>query len=80
MPSRRFEDETVVLDLQSSMYLSTNATGTVLWEALQRGATRTQLIELLLGEFEVERAQAEADLDAFLAECRRRDLLSEAAG
>lgn len=77
LASRRFEDETVVLDLKSSMYLSTNASGTVIWQALERGTTRTELIELLLREFDVERAQAEADVDAFLSECRKRNLLSE---
>jgi hypothetical protein len=77
LASRQFEDETVVLDLKSSMYLSTNAAGTLIWQALERGTTRTQLVELLLREFDVERAQAEADVDAFLSECRKRKLLSE---
>ena len=37
------EDETVVLDLQSSRYLSINRSGTALWPLLAEGATMAQL-------------------------------------
>jgi hypothetical protein len=74
--ARAFKDDMVVLDLRTSTYLSTNAAGTVLWHVLERGATRAQLIAALLDEFEVDGARAAADVDAFIADCRGRDLLA----
>jgi hypothetical protein len=75
--ARAFKDETIVLDLRSSMYLSTNPAGTVLWRRLEQGATRAELIAALLDEFEVDAGRASTDVDAFLADCRRRDLLAD---
>lgn len=75
--ARGFQDETVILDLRSSTYFSTNATGTVLWRELERGTTRAQLIGALLNEFEVDEERATADVDAFVADCRQRGLLAE---
>jgi Coenzyme PQQ synthesis protein D (PqqD) len=75
LAARGFEDETIVLDLRSSTYLSTNASASVLWRELEQGATRARLIEALLEEFDVNEKRAGDDVDAFLEDCRRRDLL-----
>jgi hypothetical protein len=72
---REVDDETIVLKLDSSMYLGVNAAGTVLWNALSEGATRDELVERIRREFEVEEAVARSDVDAFLAACRAHDLL-----
>jgi|GEM_PF-762884 len=72
---RRFGDQAIALDLRSSRYLETNATATVLWRELEHGATRAQLIDALLAEFEVSPERAQADVDRFLRECSRRGLL-----
>lgn len=77
--ARSFNDETIVLDMRSSSYLSTNSAGTVLWRELERGTTRSALIGALLEQFEVTQVQAAADVDAFLADCARRGLLAEDA-
>ncbi len=75
--SRAIKDETIVLDLRSSTYLSTNPAGTVLWHELEAGTTRSRLVRALLEEFEVSEEQAAADVDAFLEDCQRRGLLEE---
>lgn len=75
--ARRLADETIVLDLRSSLYLSTNAAGTVLWAELEQGTTRSRLVRALLEEFDVTGEQAARDVDAFLDDCRRRGLLAE---
>src|SRR5665811_2161524 len=74
--ARGFDNETIVFDLHSSTYLATNPAGTVLWSRLEKGATRGQLIAVLLDEFEVEPGEAERDVDAFIADCRRRGLVA----
>jgi Coenzyme PQQ synthesis protein D (PqqD) len=72
---RELEGEILVLDVNASEYLTLNRTGAHLWEALAAGTTRTQLVRTLVEAFQVDEATAEADLDAFLADLRRRGLL-----
>lgn len=74
---RIIDDEVVMLDGEQSQYLATNASGTLLWQTLQAGATRGQLIELLVARYEIATEQAAADIDVFLDELRARELLDE---
>jgi hypothetical protein len=74
---RQVGDELVVLDLRTSRYLSANASAGLLWRGLERGATREELIADLTRDYDVEPPAAAADVDAFLADCRARDLLDE---
>jgi hypothetical protein len=69
-------DNVVVLDLTSSTYFSTNATGTVLWQLLASGANRTDLVNALVEQFAIDQQTAEQDLDAFLAVLDRAQLLT----
>ncbi len=72
---RVVDGEAVILDAERSAYNATNASGTVLWTRLQHGATRSELVAALSARFAIERARAEADVDAFLADLRSRGLL-----
>ena len=74
---REVEGEALVLDLRTSTYLAANPTSTVLWHALDAGTTRTDLVAALVARFGIAEERAERSVDAFLAECRRRDLLDE---
>ena len=72
---REVDGQVVVLDRAGSVYLAVNAAGAALWPAIVAGATRPQLVRILLDTFDVERARAEADVDAFVATLRERRLL-----
>ncbi len=72
---REVDGQVVVLDRAGSVYLAVNAAGAALWPAIVAGATRPQLVQILLDTFDVEGARAERDVDAFLASLRERDLL-----
>lgn len=72
---RAVEGEVVALDLRGSVYLGVNRTGAVLWPRLVTGATRDQLAAQLVSEFAIERPQAEREVDAFIEELRRLELL-----
>jgi hypothetical protein len=74
---RRLDEGAVLLDLRSSEYLSINPSATVLWQRLEAGATREQLIEALAETFELSRERAAADVDAFVADCKRRGLVDD---
>lgn len=74
---RRVEGEIVALDLRDSMYLSINASGTVLWPLLVDGTDQDTLVDELLDTYDIERPAAERDVDAFLSMLRERDLVTE---
>ena len=73
---REFDGEGILLDLRTSMYLAANPTATVLWRMLDAGTTRDALIAALIDEFEVDEQRARADVERFIADCRRRDLIA----
>jgi len=48
-----------------------------LWEALDRGAPRAELVRILQDAFGIDQSDAERDVDAFLAELATRGLLDQ---
>ncbi len=70
------EGEVVALDAASIGYLGINESGAVLWQALAEGTTRDALVALLRESFDVEEAVAVADVNSFLAELERLELLA----
>jgi hypothetical protein len=71
----------VVLDVDTLQVFSLNVTGAFLLDALRDGVTkREELVERLLGEFDVLRATAEEDVEGFLAELSKMLLSSRRKG
>lgn len=70
-------DDIVALDFDGSVYLKVNGSGRVLWEGLREPTDEPKLIALLAERFGIDDARAATDVQAFLAELRRRDLLVE---
>jgi coenzyme PQQ synthesis protein D (PqqD) len=75
---REVEGEVVALDLRSSNYVAINQSGAKLWEALASGATREQLIDILVAEFAIARELAGSDTDAFVQMLAEQGMLLEA--
>lgn len=69
------DGEVVALDETALTYLSANESAAVLWRELTSGTTREQLAERLVERFELDAAQAQADVDLFLADLQARGLL-----
>jgi hypothetical protein len=63
------------LTLDFNGIINLNETGAFLFEILQQGAEREDLIARLLDEYEVERDRAEADVDKFLAAVKDANVL-----
>ena len=47
--------------------ITVNGSGKILFEALQKGAERDELVDVLLNTYEVEKEIAERDVDKFIA-------------
>lgn len=72
---RVVEGQVVALDRERSVYLAINQSGAALWPAIVEGATRDELVGVLLGTFDVDSARATQDVDAFVADLNERNLL-----
>jgi hypothetical protein len=72
---RELDDQIVVLDLDSSVYLNVTGSGAVVWELLARGTSLDAMLAAVLEVYDVEPEAARSDLLAFLDELTTRQLL-----
>jgi hypothetical protein len=72
---RMVEGEVVVLDTERSEFLAVNRSGASLWSLLAEGASRDQLVDVLIDRYGLDAARAAADLDRFVADLTTRRLL-----
>lgn len=71
------DDEMIVVDLESSTYLSLNASGQILWAVLAEEQTVAQLVDVLAAAYPgVPLGTVEHDVRDFLISCREAKLLS----
>jgi hypothetical protein len=73
---REVDGETVLLDLESSIYLTTNRTGTFLLRQLTEERSRPDLIAALTAEYGVDEERAGGDVDMFVDMLEARHLLA----
>lgn len=55
--------------------INLNETGAFLFELLQKGAERDELVDKMLEEYDADREKAEADIDVFIQKVRDADVL-----
>lgn len=72
---QELDGELVIMDLDRSVYLTTNAAGTVLTKLLTQERTRDELADQLVEQFGIDRERALVDVDAFVAQLRDKNLL-----
>ena len=68
-----------MLDTQRSEYFGINRSGSLLWQALAAGATRRELVELLVERYGLVEDAAAGHVDAFADDLHRRGLLEPVA-
>jgi hypothetical protein len=60
--------ESVILDLKSGVYYGLNETGNQIWQWLQQPKTESEIIALILEEYDVTPEQGAKDVKALLQE------------
>ena len=75
--SRVVGDDTVLLDLASGMYFGVDGVAKRIWESISEGCNLGETAEVIASEYEVDEAQAEADVLQFVGELMERGLLAE---
>ena len=73
--ARQVADETVLLDLESGTYYGLDLVGTRVWQLLQDGRSVGEVCDVLVEEYEVERTELEADIDALIADLIEKKLV-----
>ena len=73
--SRLVGEETVLLDLASGVYFGLDGVGKRIWENVAEGNSLSAAVEVIVAEYEVEEAQAQADVIAFANQLIDRGLL-----
>lgn len=58
-------------------YITLNGSGKLLWNALSKGATKDELVSLMLATYDVERQVAEEDVDRFVTKLISADIIDE---
>jgi len=73
--ARALDDQVVILDLETSLYLNVTGAGAVVWPLLVGGVTLEAMVDAVLEVYDVEPDLARADLEVFLADLGERKLL-----
>ena len=74
---RQMGDEMVLLDLESGLYFGVDGVGQRIWETFAEGRNLEEAVAVVVAEYEVEEAQAQADVIAFVSNLVDRGLLTE---
>jgi hypothetical protein len=75
--SRLVGDETVLLDLESGVYFGLDGVGKRIWESIGEGLTLGETAAIIVSEYEVDEATAQADVIVFASDLVERGLLAE---
>jgi hypothetical protein len=77
LSSRKVGGEVVILDFDSSRYLTVTGSGVLLFELLREEHDRDELVAAVLAAFEVDADTARRDVDAFIADLSDAGLLTQ---
>lgn len=66
MTWREIDGDLVILDLRSSTYLTTNASGALLMNELVEERTTADLVQCLVGAFGISEVEAQSDVGSFV--------------
>ena len=73
------EDGTaVLLDMRRGRYLGLDEVATRIWRLLEAGTAEHEIVRSLVDAYGADPETVRSDLAAFLAQCRRRELLAPA--
>ena len=72
---RVFENESVILNLDTESYHGLDDVGTRMWTVITQSASIQEAFEALLSAYEVEPTRLRQDLDDFLEKLRQRGMV-----
>lgn len=73
---RVLKDGGVILNVESGAYFEVNASGRFIWETLEDGVERNDIIKAMATNFDISSDRAAADVEAFLTDLDERSLVT----
>lgn len=73
--ARRVGDEIVILDVDSGRYFGLNEVGAFIWDRIEPGVDRAELIAAVVAAYDVDTQQAEGDINDLLSDLTDRGLI-----
>jgi hypothetical protein len=73
--STELDGETVILDMESGVYLGLDEIGTQIWGALEKRISVAELVERLRSDYDVSASQCLTDIVPFLNDLAERKLI-----
>ncbi|MBI2160000.1 MAG: PqqD family protein [Candidatus Rokubacteria bacterium] len=72
---RELQGEMVLLNLKTGVYFGLDPVGTRIWHLMQEPRSLQEILDALVGEYEVARARCQADLLTFVTRLREKELI-----
>lgn len=76
--SRTLENETIILNLKTGQYFSTDTVGSRIWDLLVANNPLPEIIDILATEFDCAHEELSHDLTEFISELKQKSLIVEA--
>jgi hypothetical protein len=73
--SETIDGETIIIHLGTGSYYSLQQVGADVWSAISRGANHDQLVDEVVGRYDVTRDDAEPAITALVSELKGEDLI-----
>jgi hypothetical protein len=70
-----FNEEVVIVNLESGQYFSARDAGSEIWRRAANGSSVGELLQALMAIYDVEQSVAEDAIETFLGEARKQNLL-----
>jgi len=74
--SRLIAGEAVILSLDTKVLRGLNAVGSRVWDLIDGRRTLDDIVDVIVGEFDVERPQAARDVETFLRQLIDKGLVT----
>lgn len=73
---REIENEAVLLDLGTGTYFGLNEVGTRVWQMIESGSSKAEIVQVLVTEYEAPESSIATDVERLIRELRARRLIS----
>lgn len=57
--------------------MTLNPVGAFIWKLLENGATKEELVDAVLNEYEIDRDTASNDIDKYIAKLREKNIIED---
>lgn len=72
------DEDLVLLDRESGFYFGLNSVGHQIWQYLEKGISKNVMINKLINEYHIEKAQCLIEVEGFIHVLKTKGLIKDA--